>query len=58
MATKVKKKAVKKKATKVATKKSGSVVLTAGQAKSIQAFLAKKNKTFKFLDTKISALKA
>ncbi len=53
------KKVARKKATKATTnkvKKNNNVVLTVAQARSIQNFLAKNNKNYKFLDTKISAL--
>jgi len=62
MTTKATKKTTKKVARKKATKatnkvkKNNNVVLTVAQARSIQNFLAKNNKNYKFLDTKISAL--
>ena len=50
-------KKVAKKTTKAAPRKTTNVVsMTANQARQLQAALAKNNKSFKFLDTKISAL--
>lgn len=49
------KKKVTKKVTKKAVKKVAGVSMTLKQAASLQAFLAKKGKSFKFLDTKIQA---
>ncbi len=59
MVTKAAKKVVKK-ATKVApTTNKNTVTLTLKQALQMQAFMTKKNKSFKVFDTKITnALKA
>ena len=61
MPTKTAKKNVKKvvkKATKKVAVVSTTVTMTMKQALNLQAFASKNNKSFKFLDTKLSALKA
>lgn len=56
MTTKTNKNTVKKKAT--VAKKTNTVTMTVKQAQMLQAFAAKNNKVFKFLDTKITAVNA
>lgn len=58
MATNTKKKAVTKKVTKVNKAVSNKVTITAAQARTLQAALAKNGKNYKFLDTKLAALTA
>lgn len=55
MVTKTTKKTVKKKATTVA-KKPNTVTMTVKQAQNLQAFAAKNNKEFKFLNAKIETV--
>jgi len=54
MVTKTSKKVVKK-ATKL-VKTLNTVTMTVKQAQNLQAFAAKNNKAFKFLDAKITAI--
>ena len=56
MVTRTANKTVKKVSKIVSKKPLNGIVLTLGQARSIQNFLVKKNKAFKFLDNKIIAL--
>jgi len=58
MVTKTAKKKVVKKATKINNKANTGITMTVKQAQNLQAFAAKNNKVFKFLDTKILALNA